>query len=177
MLAGEPYHALDAILVAERQRARELLKQINSLFVPGREVSLLLKDLLPNASPDIMIEPAFYCDYGYNIHAGKRVYFNSGCVILDVCPVTIGNHVLFGPGVHVYTATHPLDHMSRRKSGTGKPVSIGDDSWIGGNAIILPGVRIGKRCVIGAGAVVTKDIPDDTLAAGNPAQVIRRLDA
>jgi maltose O-acetyltransferase len=123
----------------------------------------------------VQIEPPFYCDYGFNIELGRHVYFNFNCVILDVCPVRIGDHSIFGPSVQIYTATHPLGAEARTRGEYGKPVTIGCDVWVGGGAIILPGIRIGSRTVIGAGSVVTQDIPDDVLAVGNPCRVIRSL--
>jgi len=118
----------------------------------------------------------FFCDYGTNIELGRKVFFNFNCVVLDVTPVRIGDHTLFGPEVLIYTATHPLDAEVRRAGlEFAKPVEIGADVWVGGGAIICPGVRIGARAVIGAGSVVTRDIPDDVFAAGNPCRVIRPL--
>jgi maltose O-acetyltransferase len=177
MLSGEPYQAVDPELTKERLRAKQLLKKLNvDNYTFGKEAALVLKELLPNAHKTLYIEPPFHCDYGYNIHCGERVYFNVNCVVLDVMKVTIGSHVMFGPAVQIYTATHPLSAAERRSKEGGKPVSIGNDCWIGGGAIILPGMKIGNGCVIGAGAVVTKDVPDHSLAAGNPAKVIRKLD-
>nr|WP_304944991.1 sugar O-acetyltransferase [Verrucomicrobium sp. BvORR034] len=125
---------------------------------------------------DAWIQPPFYCDYGYNIVLGSKVFFNFNCVVLDVMPVTIGSNVLFGPAVQIYTATHPLSAMERRTwREAAKPVTIGSDVWVGGGAIICPGVTIGDRTVIGAGSVVTRSIPSDVVAAGNPCRVIRRL--
>jgi maltose O-acetyltransferase len=171
-LAGLPYYPSDPELRADRIRARELFRRYNITeykdFKTYREI---LSQLLPNCEDDIFIEPPFYCDYGYNIHAGHNVYLNSNCVILDTCLITIGSDVLFGPGVHIYAAMHPSDALQRREGWEfGKPVSIGDDCWIGGSAVILPGVSIGNRCIVGAGAVVTKDVPDDTTVVGNPAK-------
>ena len=114
-------------------------------------------------------------DYGYNIESGENVYFNVNCVVLDSMKITIGNNVFIGPGTHIYTATHPLDAIERQKIEFSKPVTIGNDCWIGGNTVICPGVIIGNGCTIGAGAVVTKNIPDHSLAVGNPAKVIRKL--
>ncbi|HEX5970838.1 MAG TPA: sugar O-acetyltransferase [Gemmatimonadaceae bacterium] len=122
------------------------------------------------------MQPPFYCDYGTNIELGERVFFNFNCVVLDVCRVRIGSFSLFGPAVQIYTAMHPLDAMQRRREEYGKPVEIGSDVWVGGGAIILPGVRIGSRTVIGAGSVVTRDLPDHVFAAGNPCRVTRQLD-
>ncbi|MCD0490045.1 sugar O-acetyltransferase [Pedobacter sp. MC2016-14] len=176
MLTGEYYLANDEVLVKERTRCKSLLKQLNieEYVVSDRTKEILMK-LLPNAHSSIYIEPPFHCDYGYNMICGENVYFNVNCVVLDVMPVTIGNNVFCAPGVQIYTATHPLEALARREKENAKPIHIGDDCWIGGNAIICPGVTIGNRCVIGAGAVVTKDIPDDSLAVGNPAVVIRKL--
>jgi maltose O-acetyltransferase len=112
---------------------------------------------------------------GSNIELGERVYFNFNCVILDVCRVRIGRYTLFGPAVQIYTAVHPLDAAERRRAESAKPVEIGEDVWIGGGAIVLPGVRIGNRSVIGAGSVVSRDVPDDVLAAGNPCRVLRPI--
>lgn len=172
MLAGELYCAGDPELRKERMRARDFLRRFNITEYRDMKVYReILTQLLPNCENDIAIEPPFYCDYGYNIRAGHHVYFNFDCVILDVCPVKIGANTLFGPGVHIYAATHPADILLRRKViELGKPISIGEDCWIGGHATILPGVTIGNRCIVGAGAVVTKDVPDDTAVVGNPAK-------
>lgn len=179
MLAGEPYDPQDALLVAERDRARRLCQELNA--VPADRLDARLPPLaarLFGAETDVYITPPFFCDYGDNIRLGRKVYFNFNCVILDVAIVTIGDHVLFGPGAQVYTALHPLD-ASARRSGveSAQPVTIEDDAWIGGGAIVCPGVRIGARSVIGAGSVVTRDIPPDVFAAGNPCRVIRPLNA
>jgi len=131
----------------------------------------IISELLPGCAVHIVIEPPFYCDYGYNIYAGENVYFNFNCVVLDVCRVNIGPNVIFGPGVQIYTATHPTRTAERREGWElGKPITIGADCWVGGGVIILPGVIIGERCVIGAGTLVSKDIPDDATLVGNPAR-------
>ncbi|OJW13238.1 MAG: maltose acetyltransferase [Mucilaginibacter sp. 44-25] len=177
MIAGEYYLANDPILAAERKHCKQLLKQLNvDHFVTGEETDQLLAKLLPKAGKNIYIEPPFHADYGYNIITGDNVYFNVNCVVLDVCEVKIGNNVFFAPAVQVYTATHPLDALLRRSKENGKPITIGDDCWIGGGTVICPGVTIGNRCVIGAGSVVTRNIPDDSLAVGNPARVIRKIE-
>ncbi|RYZ22021.1 MAG: sugar O-acetyltransferase, partial [Chitinophagaceae bacterium] len=142
---------------------------------PGLRVRVL-HELLPHAPLDLQIQAPFYCDYGTNISIGENVFFNFNCVVLDVAPVRIGNRTLIGPAVQIYTATHPMDAATRALGlEAGAPVTIGDDVWIGGGAIILPGVTIGDRSVIGAGSVVTKDVPPDVFAAGNPCRVVRAL--
>nr|WP_282446830.1 sugar O-acetyltransferase [Aromatoleum aromaticum] len=127
---------------------------------------------------DAWVQPPFFCDYGTNIFLGVKVFFNFNCVVLDVAPVTIGSNVLFGPSVQICTATHPISAAERRTGlESAKPITIGSDVWVGGGAIICPGVNIGDRAVIGAGSVVTRDIPSDVVAAGNPARIIRALPA
>jgi len=176
MLAGEYYLAGDEELVSERLYAKTLLKKLNiDEYVFTDNAKAILAKLIPNAGQNLYIEPPFHCDYGYNIKCGENVYFNVNCVVLDVMEVNIGDHVFFAPGVQIYTATHPLAAIERRTKEFAKPVTIGNDCWIGGGAVICPGVSIGNRCVIGAGSVITKDIPDDSLAVGNPATVIRKL--
>ncbi len=177
MLSGELYNALDSELIAERQRTRLLIKDLNDTREDENENrKSILKNLLPHSGANLWVQPPFYCDYGTNIMIGDQVFFNFNCVVLDVMPVEIGSRTLIGPNVQIYTATHPLDHKERA-SGLeyAKPVTIGEDVWIGGSAVICPGVSIGDRTVIGAGSVVTKDIPSDVFAAGNPCKVIRKL--
>ncbi|MCS3795918.1 sugar O-acetyltransferase [Niastella sp. OAS944] len=177
MLAGELYDALDAQLSEDRLKARLLIKELNdSREDQTTERLRLLKELIPNAGEGLWLQPPFYCDYGYNIKLGEKVFFNFNCVVLDVAQVTIGSRTLFGPNVQIYTATHPIDHKVRA-SGLefAKPITIGEDVWVGGSAVICPGVNIGDRSVIGAGSVVTLDIPADVFAAGNPCKVIRHL--
>jgi maltose O-acetyltransferase len=176
MLDGEIYFANDKVLMAERLRAKKLLHRLNvTEYVMNGNSRNILRELMPNAHKRLYIEPPFHCDYGYNIHSGENVYFNVNCVVLDTMKIEIGNNVFFGPNVHIYTATHPLDALERRTVEFSKPVSIGNDCWIGGNSVICPGVKIGNGCTIGAGSVVTKDIPDNSLTVGNPAKVIRKL--
>jgi maltose O-acetyltransferase len=178
MLGGELYSPLDPQLFTERLRVRLLFKEFNDTSDDQRTERLrLLKEIIPMAGKDLWIEPPFYCDYGSNIMIGDNVFFNFNCVILDIAPVTIGSNVLFAPGVHIYAATHPLNAAQRRTGlEFGKPVSIGNDVWIGGGVIICPGVSIGDRSVIGAGSVVTKNIPDGVLAVGNPCRVTREIE-
>lgn len=177
MLAGEPYHASDPQLLADRERARELCKIFNAIPSTDHSAQAAVLDQLLAAAPDAYITPPFFCDYGYNITLGRNAYFNFNCVVLDVMPVSIGAHVLFGPGVHIYTALHPMNAGQRRLGlESAKPVVIGDDVWVGGASIICPGVKIGSRSVIGAGSVVTRDISDNVFAAGNPCRVIRQVE-
>jgi len=177
MLSGELYLAGDSELLKERRNAKRLLRKLNvTEFLVTKPAKKILAELIPNASKNLYIEPPFHCDYGYNIHCGDNVYFNVNCVVLDTMKINIGANVLIGPGVHIYAASHPLDATTRRTLENSKPVTIGDDCWIGGGAIICPGVSIGKGCVIGAGSVVTKDIPDFSMAAGNPARIKRKLE-
>lgn len=176
MLAGELYDAMDPELVTARTRARDLCHVLNRSSesdTDGRR--RLLTDLFGKGGESVWMQPPFYCDYGFNIELGERVFFNFNCVVLDVCTVRIGSFTLFGPAVQIYTPLHPLDAQQRRREEYGKPVEIGTDVWVGGGAIILPGVQIGDRAVIGAGSVVTRDIPSDSFAAGNPCRVIRSL--
>ena len=170
MLAGELYDALDPELAVARDRARDLCQDLNATREREQELRrTILKQLFAKGGDSV-------CDYGSNIHLGERVFFNFNCVILDVCEVTIGDFTLFGPAVQIYTATHPLNHELRRKQEFAKPIAIGSDVWVGGGAIICPGVTIGSKSVIGAGSVVTRNIPAGVLAAGNPCRVIRELD-
>jgi len=176
MLAGELYDPLDRELSNERQRCRELCKAFNDTREDQqKERADLLKQLF-GAETGVWIQPPFFCDYGTNIIFGSKVFFNFNCVVLDVMQVIIGDNVLFGPSVQIYTATHPMDAETRRQwLEFAKPVRIGSDVWVGGAAIVCPGVTIGNRSVIGAGSVVTRDVPDDVFAAGNPCKVVRRL--
>jgi maltose O-acetyltransferase len=177
MVAGELYDPLDRELCADRRRARLLFQAFNDTRDDERdERARLIRELIPAAGEDVWIEPPFFCDYGHNITLGDKVFFNFNCVVLDVAPVRIGSGVLFGPAVQIYAATHPLRAVDRRTGlELGDLVEIGDDAWIGGGAIVCPGVRIGARSVIGAGSVVTRDVPEDVFAAGNPCRVVRAL--
>jgi maltose O-acetyltransferase len=176
MSAGELYDPHDPELVAGRERARDLCQALNATGeadTDGRR--RILVELLGRGGDTVWMQPPFFCDYGTNIELGERVFFNFNCVVLDVCPVRIGSFSLFGPAVQIYTPMHPLNAELRRRQEYGKPVEIGDDVWVGGGAIILPGVRVGSRTVIGAGSVVTRDVPEDVFAAGNPCRVIREI--
>jgi len=178
MLAGELYDATDPELVRERDRARDLCQMLNASRESDREERRrILVELFGRGGDSVWMQPPFYCDYGTNILLGERVFFNFNCVVLDVCKVKIGDFTLFGPAVQIYTPMHPMDAALRRRQEYGKPVEIGADVWVGGGAIVCPGVRIGSRSVIGAGSVVTRDIPDDVFAAGNPCRVVRPVAA
>ena len=177
MLAGELYNASDPALVAERLRARELCQALGALspMAPKAERSDILARLFGTAT-NAYVTPPFFCDYGSHIQLGDDVYFNFNCVILDVAKVIIGSRVLFGPAVQVYTASHPMT-VEERRSGLefARPVTIGNDVWLGGGAIVCPGVTIGDGSVIGAGSVVLRDVPAGVFAAGNPCRVIRNV--
>jgi maltose O-acetyltransferase len=176
MLAGEPYDPLDPDLLAARQRARDLCRALNATREAEQDARRrILRALVGVGGDSVWMQPPFFCDYGANIELGERVFFNFNCVVLDVCSVKIGDFSLFGPAVQIYTATHPFNADQRRREELGKPVEIGADVWVGGGAIILPGVRIGARAVIGAGSVVTRDVPASVFAAGNPCRVIREI--
>ena len=177
MLAGELYYDLDPELSALRRQARLLCRDLNiSRDDEVEKRTSLLKQLFGIEDNLPRLEPPFYCDYGVNIHMGKRVFFNFNCVVLDVAEVTIGDRTLFASCVQLYTASHPL-HRDDRASGLecGKPIHIGSDVWVGGGAIVCPGVTIGDGSVIGAGSVVTRDIPSNVLAVGNPCRVLRPI--
>ena len=176
MTAGEMYDPLDPDLVAARERVRDLCQALNNT----REAEAaarrrLLRDLFAAGGDSVWMQPPFFCDYGFNITLGERVFFNFNCIVLDVCPVRIGSFTLFGPSVQILTPMHPMNAEQRRREEYGKPVTIGEDVWVGGGAIILPGVSIGSRAVIGAGSIVTRDVPDGVFAAGNPCRVIREI--
>ncbi|HKP62659.1 MAG TPA: sugar O-acetyltransferase [Polyangiales bacterium] len=176
MLAGELYNALDPELVEARAHARDLCQALNaSREAEQAERRRILCELFGVGGDSVWMQPPFYCDYGTNIELGERVFFNFNCVVLDVCKVSIGNFTLFGPAVQIYTPMHPFNAELRRREEFGKPIEIGEDVWVGGGAIILPGVRIGAKAVIGAGSVVTRDIPEAVFAAGNPCRVVREI--
>lgn len=177
MLAGELYDPHDAELVTARNRARDLCQDLNASREAETDLRRkILTELMGRGGESVWLQPPFYCDYGKNILLGERVFFNFNCIVLDVCQVTVGDFTLFGPAVQVYTATHPMEALARRTKESGKPITIGSDCWIGGGAMLCPGVTIGSRTVIGAGSVVTRDIPEGVFAAGNPCRVIRSVE-
>ena len=177
MVAGELYDPLDPDLVGGPGAGARSLPdaQRHARGGAGRTAARSCASCSPPGGDTVWMQPPFFCDYGSNIELGERVFFNFNCVVLDVCPVRIGSFTLFGPAVQIYTPMHPLNAELRRRQEFGKPVEIGSDVWVGAGALILPGVRIGSRAVIGAGSVVTRDIPEGVFAAGNPCRVVREI--
>lgn len=177
MLAGELYDALDPELVSQRHRARDLCRRLQTIPAGDRDArrELLLK-LFGTGGDTVSLEPPFFCDYGCNIELGEHVFFNFNCTVLDVCKVMIGDYSQFGSGVQILTPLHPFNAALRRAQEYGAPVTIGSDVWVGSGAIILPGVTIGCRSIVGAGSVVTRSLPNDVLAVGNPCRVIRKIE-
>lgn len=177
MLAGELYLASDAELSRDQLRAQQLLMQFNA-SEPADEAKRtdLLKELCGHLGEGAVIKPSLRCDYGYNISVGARTFINYDCILLDCNTITIGEEVQIAPGVHIYTATHPLDAAIRRSGAEyALPVKIDDGVWLGGGTIVCPGVTIGSNTVVGAGSVVAKDLPPNIVAVGNPARIIRNL--
>ncbi len=177
MLSGQPFKAFDKELSEERLFVKELLFDFHLLrpkeFAKKNE---LLKKLIGITPKSFYIEPPFYCDYGYNIEIGNKFYANTNLTILDCAKVSIGEHVFIGPNVHIYTVSHPIHHEPRNKFiEIAQPVKIGNNVWIGGSVIINPGVTIGNNSVIGSGSVVTKDIPENVIAVGNPCRILRAI--
>ncbi|KAE8554712.1 hypothetical protein EYB25_003253 [Talaromyces marneffei] len=200
MLRGELYRAFTPELIAARVQCEQAYKHFNSESLNGeisrrRQIELwraLVQDTRPLPPPaenqeaddallrnEPWVQAPISMDYGFNVKVGEGVFINVNCVIIDTCLVTVGARTLFGPNVHLYSGTHPLDSAVR--NGTlgpemGKEIHIGEDCWLGGNVIVLPGVTIGRGCTIGAGSVVTKDVPAFHVAAGNPARIIRKIE-
>lgn len=177
MMAGELYEARDPELFERRARARILLEKFNHSPYDLDLRRSILGQLFGKIETNIDIQPPFYCDYGTHIEVGENFFANFNCVFLDCHYIRIGNTVFIGPNVHIYAAYHPLQASERIKGPEyAKPVTIGDHVWIGGNTVINPGVTIGSNTTIGSGSVVTKDIPANVVAAGNPCRVIRELE-
>jgi maltose O-acetyltransferase len=177
MLAGDLYRADDPELIAELVRAQALSHRYNAMDPADREARhALLRELLGAFGEGSEIRAPFQCDYGSHTFVGARTFANFGLVCLDVARITIGDDVQIGPNVQLLTATHPLEPGPRRaKWESASPISIGDNAWLGGGAIVLPGVTVGANSVIGAGAVVTRDVPAGVVAVGNPARVVRSI--
>ncbi len=174
-MAGDLYQADDPQIVAAHHRAMGLIERYNRTPADGPDRIDLLVELLAALGPDSCVRPPFFCDYGSQISIGARTFVNFGLVALDPGTITIGSDVQIGPNVQLLTATHPLDADLRRSKWEGaEPVAVADNVWLGGGVIVLPGVTIGENTVVGAGAVVTRDLPADVVAVGNPARVIRR---
>ena len=172
MISGEKYNPANPKLVFERARANRICTKYNKKNFHEINMRSRLMRKLIHTQGNFWIKPPFFCDYGYNIYLEKDVMLNYNCVILDVCPVKIGEHTFIGPNTHIYTACHSLDPIERASDiEFGKPVTIGKNVWIGGNCTILPGVIIGDHAVIGAGSVVTKNVPANTVVVGNPAKI------
>ncbi|MDC3412028.1 sugar O-acetyltransferase [Terrihalobacillus insolitus] len=177
MLDGDLYHPSDPQLVEEKARARKLTRAFNE--TPESKLKKreeIIKSLFGSTGSNLYMESNFHCDYGYNIHIGENFYANYDCVMLDGGTITIGDNSMIAPGVHIYTAGHPMDPTERS---TGieytKPVVIGDNVWIGGRSVINPGVTVGNNVVVASGSVVTKDIPDNAVVAGVPTKVIKYI--
>jgi maltose O-acetyltransferase len=178
MLRGELYLATDPELVAARVRARRLTRRFNAAEPGDAELArAILAELLGALGRDAWIEAPFHCDYGSQIALGDGAFVNMNCVFLDCAAITIGAQAQLGPGVQLLAATHPLDPAARAAGPElARPIAIGARAWLGGGAIVLPGVTIGADTVVGAGSVVTRDLPAGVLAVGNPFRVVRRLD-
>jgi maltose O-acetyltransferase len=175
MLAGELYHAGNPELLAERRQAQQLLTRYNVTPDDGQDLRpAMLRAFLQAIGENTVVLPPFACDYGYNIRLGQNVFVNYRCVFLDCALIEIGDDVLIGPAVQLYTAQHPIDPDIRRSGlESARPIRIGHDVWIGGGAVVLPGVTIGARSVVGAGSVVVHDVPPGTVVAGNPARIVK----
>ncbi len=179
MLAGDLYIFNDAELLAANRRAHLMAHDYQRAYDSGPDDAYaLLQQLLGAVAPDVHIKPPLFVDYGFNISIGAGTFINYGLVALDVAAITIGRDVQIGPNVQLLTPTHPVDPALRRaKFEAAEPIVIGDNVWLGGGALILPGVTIGENCVVGAGAVVTRDVPANVVVAGNPARILRHIDA
>ena len=177
MINGKPYKAFGEELLGERQHAKEMIFEFNSLRPSEIEKrNQIIEKLFGKVSDNFFIEPPFRCDYGYNISIGENFYTNYNCTILDCAKITIGDNVLFGPNVSLFTAGHPI-HFEPRNVGIeyAYPIAIGNNVWIGGGTIVNPGITIGDNVVIGSGSVVTKDIPANVIAVGNPCKALRKI--
>ena len=178
MRTGETYDFTAPDVVESLRRKRVNLARFNATPLDDPQAyEKALAALIPDHDPSARIIPPFFCDHGHPIHLGREVFINANCTFLDGGGISIGDHTLIGPNCQLYTPQHPMDYRERRKPvESGKAIRIGNDCWLGGGVIVCPGVTIGDRCIIAAGSVVTRDIPDDSLAAGNPAVVKRKLE-
>ena len=177
MLAGEMHDITDPEVSRLNREARRKLEKLNATsWLDTVRYAEALTELIPDRAPSSVLITPFFCDYGFRIRLGEKVYINANCTCHDEGGITVGAHTLIGPDCKLYTPIHPMDAAERRKPiERGAAIEIGEDCWLGGGVVVCPGVKIGDRCIIGAGSVVTRDIPDDSLAAGNPAAVKRKL--
>ena len=176
MRSGEMYDWTDPVIDRSLRRSRLACEKFNRSGIDHDDYRHLLQEMVPGVADSVTILPPFHCDHGNGLHLGEGVFVNYNGMFLDAGDITIGAHTLIGPNCSLYTPQHPMDFRQRRKSlESALPINIGEDCWLGGNVTVCPGVTIGDRCVIGAGSVVTHDIPSDSLAAGNPCRVIRKL--
>ena len=176
MRSGEMYDWTDPVIDRSLRRSRLACEKFNCSGIDHDDYRHLLQEMVPGVADSVTILPPFHCDHGNGLHLGEGVFVNYNGMFLDAGDITIGAHTLIGPNCSLYTPQHPMDFRQRRKSlESAFPITIGEDCWLGGNVTVCPGVTIGDRCVIGAGSVVTHDIPSDSLAAGNPCRVIRKL--
>lgn len=176
MINGEKYYAMDSELVKIRDYARSTFIKFNEEHDEKKRFEIL-KGILGKIGENTYITPSLFCDYGCNLELGKNVYLNANCIVLDCAKVEIGDNTFIGPNCQFYTPIHPMDYKTRNTFVEwAKPITVGKNCWLGGSVIVLPGVKIGDGCVIGAGSVVTKDIPDNSVAVGNPAKVIRKIE-
>lgn len=178
MIAGEMYNPLDEQLMNEREIGKRFCREYNSTDDTNYELRKnMIKKFLGKTGENLHIESSFRVEYGYNVEIGENFYANYDCLLLDICPIVIGKNAMLAPGVHIYSATHPIK-ADERNSGKefGKPVKIGDNVWIGGRSVIAPGVTLGNNVVVAAGSVVTKSFPDNVVIGGNPAKVIKIIE-
>ena len=178
MTDGEIFMTGDPELMEDKKNARTLAARYNATTEEEPELRLaILKELFGSCDDQIFIKPPFKCDYGYNIHLGKKFFANFDCIMLDCAPIYIGDHCYMGPKTCIYAVNHPMTARERATGAAkGSSVHIGNNVWFGGNCVVLPGVHIGDNVVVGAGSVVVKDIPDNALVVGNPARVVRYID-
>lgn len=176
MRSQELYYFSDPEIHASLVHAKKVCARLRSMTIYDEDYRLVIEELIPGIPQSTTICPPFHCDHGTGIILGENVFMNYDCIMLDGGYIRIGKHTLIGPHCQFYTPQHPMDYVERREEKeTAYPITIGEDCWLGGNVVVCPGVTIGNRCIIAAGSVVTKDIPDDSLAAGVPAVVKRSL--
>ena len=176
MCSGQLYDFTDAEIYKSLEHAKETCKRLQNVTISDDDYREIIEDLIPGFPKDSTVCPPFHCDHGSRLTIGRNVFINYNCTMLDGGGITIGDNVLIGPNCQLYTPQHPMDPVLRRRPvESAFPIVIGEDTWLCGGVIVCPGVKIGKRCVIAAGSVVCRDIPDDCMAAGNPAVVKKRL--